>query len=153
MGKINLNRVILGGIVAGIVIDLFEWVTNGVILQSQWADVMTGLGKSGVISIKQILAFNAWGLAVGILTVWAYAAMRPRLGAGARTGALAGLLIWATAYVLGGAAPVILHILPIGLMATTLAVGLVEAIVAGCVGAYFYKEEAAEGLKTSAARA
>src|SRR5437868_7312051 len=111
MGKINLGRVVLGGIVAGIVINLIEWVTNGVILQSQWADVMTGLGKSGVISIKQILAFNAWGFAVGILTVWAYAAMRPRLGAGPRTGAIAGLLIWATAYVLGGAAPVFLHLI------------------------------------------
>jgi hypothetical protein len=153
MGKINLGRVILGGIVAGIVINLIEWVTNGVILQSQWADVMTGLGKSGVISLKQILAFNAWGFAVGILTVWAYAAIRPRFGAGPRTGAMAGSLIWASAYVLGGATPVFLHLIPVGLMATTLAVGLVEAIVAGCVGAYFYKEEAAEGLKTSAARA
>ena len=41
MGKINLGRVILGGIVAGIVIDIFEGVLNGVVLAKQWADVMT----------------------------------------------------------------------------------------------------------------
>jgi hypothetical protein len=47
MGKINLGRVILGGIVAGIVIDIFEGVLNGVVLEKQWADAMTALGKSG----------------------------------------------------------------------------------------------------------
>jgi len=35
MGKINLGRVILGGLVAGVIINVAEGVLNGVILQSQ----------------------------------------------------------------------------------------------------------------------
>jgi len=153
MGNINLSRVLLGGIVAGIVINIFEGILNGAVLANQWATVMTGLGKSGTMSIKQIVAFNVWGLATGILMLGVYAAIRPRLGAGPKTAMLAGLLIWATAYVLGSAAPVFLHLFPIGLVATGLAVGLVETLVAGVAGAYFYKEQAVEVPKASAMRA
>ena len=153
MGKINLGRVILGGIAAGIVIDIFEGVLNGVLLEKQWADAMTALGKSGTMSINQILAFNVWGLVTGILMVWLYAAMRPRLGACPKTAVCAGLMIWATAYVLASAAPVFLHLFPVGLMAIGLAVGLVETMVAGVAGAYFYKEDVVEAIKSSAARA
>src|SRR5712691_5631989 len=32
MGKINWNRVILGGLVAGVIINIFEFVLNGLIL-------------------------------------------------------------------------------------------------------------------------
>ena len=152
MGKINLGRVILGGIVAGIVIDIFEGVLNGVVLEKQWADAMTALGKSGTMSINQILAFNVWGLVTGILMVWLYAGMRPRLGAGPKTAVFAGLMIWATAYVLASAAPVFLHLFPVGLMAIGLTVGLVETMVAGVAGAYFYKEDVVEAIKSSAAR-
>jgi len=150
MNKINLGRVILGGIVAGIVIDIFEGVVNGAVLADQWAAVMTGLGKSGVISIKQIVAFNVWGLAVGILMVGLYAAMRPRLGAGPKTAICAGLVLWASAYVLGGAAPVVLHVFPVGLTMIGLAVGLVETMIAGVAGAYFYKEDAVESPRAAA---
>jgi hypothetical protein len=153
MGNINLGRVLLGGIVAGIVIDLFEGVLNGVVLANQWATVMTGLGRLGTMSVKQIVAFNVWGLAAGILMVGVYAAIRPRLGAGPKTAICAGLVIWATAYVLGSAAPVFLHLFPVGLMAIGLAVGLVETMVAGLAGAYFYKENSAELPRASAMRA
>jgi hypothetical protein len=149
MNKINLGRVILGGIVAGIVIDLFEGILNGVVLANQWAGVMSGLGRSGTMSIKQIAAFNVWGLATGILIVWLYAAMRPRLGAGPKTAVCAGLVVWATAYVLGSAAPVFLHLFPVGLILTGLAVGFVETMVAGVAGAYFYRENVVELPKAS----
>jgi hypothetical protein len=39
------------------------------------------------------------------------------------------------------------------LMATALAVGLVETMIAGVAGAYFYKENVVESLKSSAMRA
>jgi hypothetical protein len=142
MGKINLSRVVLGGIVAGIVIDAFEGILNGVILSSQWAEVLTGLGKSGTMSAKQIVAFDVWGLAVGILTVGLYAAIRPRFGAGPRTGVLAGLAVWALAFVMGDATPVFLHIFPVGTMATSLVVEAVGMAIAGVAGAAVYKESA-----------
>ena len=153
MAKINLGRVILGGIVAGILMDIFEAVSNGFALDKQWAEVMTTLGKSSAISSKQAIAFNVWGLVVGILMVWLYAAMRPRLGAGPKTALCASFVIWVTAYALGSATPVFLQLIPVDLTAIALAVGLVETTVAGLAGAYFYKEQrTAEVVKASSAR-
>ncbi len=146
MGKINLTRVVLGGIVAGIVIDAFEGILNGVILSSQWAEVLTGLGKSSTMSAKQIVAFDVWGFAVGILTVGLYAAIRPRFGAGPRTGVLAGLAVWALAFAMGDATPVFLHIFPVGTMATSLVVEAVAMAIAGVAGAAVYKESAAAAI-------
>lgn len=36
MGKINWNRVILGGLVAGAIINIFEYVLNGWFLPKTW---------------------------------------------------------------------------------------------------------------------
>lgn len=153
MDKIDLSRVILGGIVAGIAIDVFEGILNGVVLAGQWAEVMTGLGKSGTMSIKQIAAFNVWGLAVGILTVGLYAAIRPRFGAGPRTGVLAGMAVWALAFAMGDATPVFLHIFPVGTMATSLVVEAVGMAIAGVAGAAVYKESAAAAMAARVAGA
>jgi hypothetical protein len=153
MGKINLGRVILGGIVAGIVINLFEGVSNNLILSSQWAAAMTALGKSSAMSGKQIGAFTVWGLAAGIVLVWLYAAIRPRLGAGPRTAMLAGAAVWALAYASSNAAMVFLHLFPLGLMLAATAIGLVEMLVAGVAGAAVYKEDEVAAAKSSAARA
>ena len=38
MGKINYGRVILGGIVGGIVEGTLDWLVNGVWLGQLWAD-------------------------------------------------------------------------------------------------------------------
>jgi hypothetical protein len=44
MGKINIGRVLLGGLLAGLVVNIFEFVTNGVILASQWDADLKALG-------------------------------------------------------------------------------------------------------------
>ena len=46
MGSMNRNRVILGRLLAGVIINASEFLINGVILRQDWADVMTKLGKS-----------------------------------------------------------------------------------------------------------
>lgn len=154
MAKINLSRVILGGIVAGILIDVFQAVSNGFALDKQWAEVMAALGNSRTLSIKQTIAFDLWGLIAGILLVWLYAAIRPRLGAGPKTALCAGFVMWATTYALGSATPVFLHLIPVDLTAIALAAGLVEILVAAVAGAYFYKEKrSTQGVKASSAHA
>jgi hypothetical protein len=153
MGKINLGRVILGGIVAGIVINIFEGVSNNLILSSQWEVAMTALGKSSAMSAKQIAAFSVWGLAAGIVMVGLYAAIRPRFGAGPKTGLLAGAAVWALAYASSNAAMVFLHLFPLELMLTATAIGLVEMLVAGVAGAAVYKEDQGRAAKSSKATA
>ena len=153
MNKINWNRVVLGGIVAGIVIDVFEGIANGLILASGWNDAMAALNRSAAMSAKQIAAFNLWGLAAGIVMVPIYAGIRPRFGAGPKTGMLAGAIVWALAYAAGNAAMVFLHLFPLGLMLSATAIGLVETLVAGAAGAAIYKEDEAGAASASRAAA
>ena len=48
MGKINIGRVILGGLVAGIVSDLLGYLVDGVLLGPRWAAGMKALGHLDV---------------------------------------------------------------------------------------------------------
>jgi len=140
MAKINLGRVILGGLVAGVIINVVEGVMNGVILQPQWSAAAKAIGRSATMSPKQIVAFNVWGFAAGIIAVWLYAAMRPRFGAGPRTAITAGAAVWLLAYAMANAMMAFLHIFPLGLLVTVTALGLVEVLIATTSGAYFYRE-------------
>src|ERR1700684_613901 len=147
MGKVNWQRIILGGLLAGVIIDAFEGVTNGVIFASDWATVMKHLNSSANFSVKQMAALNVWGFLTGIGIVWLYAAIRPRFGKGPKTAVLAGAAMWFMNYGLGGAFPVVTHLYPLGLATVTTLIGLVEAVVAGLAGAWVYKEESRPEIK------
>jgi hypothetical protein len=140
MTRMNWSRLILGGLIAGVIIDVFEYVTNGMILADQWAKAMKAIGKPEDLSGLQIVALNIWGLAMGVLALWLYAAIRPRFGAGLKTAICAGVVAWALGYVMGSAGDFITPVLPRHLLAISIAVGLVEMIVATLAGAYFYRE-------------
>ncbi|MGC9955173.1 MAG: hypothetical protein ABSD21_12995 [Rhizomicrobium sp.] len=139
MGKINLGRVLVGGIVAGVIVDVFEYFLNAKILADQWHALMAAQ-KLPMWGMKEIIAFDLMGLAIGLVAVWTYAAIRPRFGAGPKTAVYAALLTWVTAYVLMNVSPLITGMFPQTLFLTLVGAGLVEIIVATVVGAFIYKE-------------
>jgi hypothetical protein len=152
MERINVGRVILGGIVAGIVANVLDYLANGVILGPQWAAAMQALGKTD-FSTRQIIAFNLIGLAYGVFAVWLYAAMRPRFGAGPKTALLAGLAVWAAGIMLPNATfMVAMKLFPQDLAAMSTLAGIVEWAAAILAGAALYKESA-ETARTMSARA
>ena len=140
MQGINTSRVLLGGLLAGAVINIIEFLLNGVVLAGQWSAAMVRLGLSGETTAIQITGFNIAGFAIGILAVWLYAAIRPRYGVGARTAAFAGLAVWLLGYVLPMAGPGLLGFLPGRMITIFLAVGLPEVILATVAGAWLYRE-------------
>ena len=140
MGKINLGRVILGGIIAGIVADLLGFLVDGMLLASKWNDGMKRLGQ-GDMSTNQIILFNLLGLVGGIALIWIYAAIRPRFGAGVKTAVYAGLTFW----VVGVLIPNLSFMWVTGLFGRrltsyTTAGALVEIVVAAIAGAAVYTE-------------
>lgn len=142
MGKVNWGRVFLGGLVAGIVINLGEFLFNAVIFKTQMEEAMRAMGKDPA-AMNTGTAMSVWillGFLTGIGAVWTYAAIRPRYGAGAKTGAIAGVAVWYLAVFLSSVAMMNLSIFPQNLLVTGLIWGLVEYIVATIAGAYFYKE-------------
>ena len=139
MGNINLGRVVLGGIVAGIIVNAFEFVLNGVLLAQQWPDLMASINRP-VLGVREIVCFNIFGFAMGLVAVWTYAAIRPRFGAGPRTALYAALLTWVTGYVFVDLTPTIMGVFPMSMTWMLIGVGLVEIVVATIVGAWLYKE-------------
>jgi hypothetical protein len=138
MGKINWGRVIAGGVVAGIIINLFEYVTNGRVLAADWAAAMQTLGRQMPAGATAI--FILWGFLVGISVIWLYAAARTRFGPGPGTAVLIGFVYWVIGYLFPNVVSWALAIFPSRLLAITTIVGLVEIIVASLAGASIYKE-------------
>jgi len=126
---------------------------HAVVFADRWAAQMTSLNRSQAGSMEQIVVLNLWGFAAGILTVWLYAAIRPRFGAGPKTAMCAGLFTWATICGMGTAVPVILHIYQLDLGLMGVGYEVVEMLIASVAGAYFYKEGAVEAGRSAAARA
>ena len=154
MTKTNLGRIVLGGIVAGIVLDILGYIVDGILLAPQWTAGMTALGKSGEFTLNQIVSLNLLGLANGIFAIWLYAAIRPRYSPGPKAAISAGLALWVAGVLLPNLAFMGVN----GLFATNLtilttAAGIVECVIAALAGAAVYKETAAEPARSMAAGA
>jgi len=141
MAHTNRGRVILGGLLAGLVINIVEFVTNSVVLREEWGRTMQALGKPAELSTGAIVIFNIWGFLLGIAAVWLYAAIRPRYSAGPNTAIRAGLVAWAVAVFLPNLGNYPLGLFPTRLLVISSIVALVEIVIATLVGAWLYKEE------------
>jgi hypothetical protein len=141
MSKINLGGIILGGVVAGIIINVFEFVLHGLAMAQQWSSIMKSLNRPDYPP-QAMIWFNIAGFVTGIAAVWTYAAIRPRFGAGPRTAAIAGLLTWVTTYALANAKPVAAGIYPVQPMVVMLAVEIVGTVAATLAGSWLYRENA-----------
>jgi hypothetical protein len=151
MSNINYGRVIGGGLLAGLVINVVEFLVNGLWLAADWAAAMKALGKSGDYGLEQMIVFNLWGFAMGVVAVWLYAAIRPRFGAGPKTAYTAAVAVWVPGYLMANVPPAVLGMFPIRLMLIGIAFGLAELILATQLGASFYKEEADPPAKAAGA--
>ena len=136
MSRINFGRVIAGGVLAGVVINLFEYVLNAIVMAPEWSAIQKSL-MLPEFSAQAVSWFNVAGFGAGIAAVWTYAAIRPRFGAGPKTAVIAGLLTWVTASrVLADAKPVAAGMLPLHPVVVMLAVEIVAVVAATVAGAW-----------------
>ena len=95
--EVNLRRLFLGGLAAGLVGNVIGFIGFGLLLgprmQAEAAAVVPALqGRSmGGAAIATNIAAQ---FVTGLLLVWLYAAMLPRFGAGLKTAAYAALVVW-----------------------------------------------------------
>ena len=138
MANINTGGVVVGGLVAGLVINVSEYILNEPVLGAQIAEALTAhnlpLGGSA------IALFLTYGFALGLVLVWLYAAIRPRFGPGPKTAAVAGVAVWFLAYVTSMLNVGAMGLLPTQLIVIALIWGLVELVLAALVGAWLYSE-------------
>jgi len=142
MGRINWGRVFLGGLLAGVVINVGEFLFHAVLFKDQVAEMMRALGKdpATVMTGSAVVIWNILGFLAGIGAVWGYAAIRPRFGAGAKTAMIAGIAVWYFSRFLGAIGEMNMGMASQKMIMTGLVWGLVEIVIATIAGGWAYKE-------------
>lgn len=139
-----MQKVLSGGLITGVVLNVIDFVLFGMVLKAQMAAAMQALGRPAMTN-AQIPWFVFLDFVAGIFLVWLYAAIRPRFGAGPGTAVKAGLAGW----FLGGLLPTLfmwpMALMPQNLVIMTTLVALVEWPLATVIGAKFYLEGAGIG--------
>jgi len=139
---INWRRVILGGLAAGLVMNLGEGALHGGVLGEEAVALFRQHGVPDTAQAWQMGALVGMTFVLGIAAVWLYAAIRPRFGDGPRTAVIAGLAVFVLAHLWSG---VYLGAAFAGLVTPRLAWlpvvwGLIEAPLGTLVGAWLYRE-------------
>jgi hypothetical protein len=134
MAKINCLRVVVGGLAAGMIINVFEYGGHRVLLDQAWTAAFGALGKTPTGWATFIPA----NFLVGILMVWFYARLRPRYGAGPKTALRIGSAAWMVFWVIPLMAMVPLELFPNDLLFMAIGLGVIGANLGAVVGAWLY---------------
>jgi hypothetical protein len=141
MKGINFGRVILGGLLAGVVNNIFGYLINDVILKADHEAAFKALGKTMPEGGTTLVTWIIMGFVFGIAAVWLYAAIRPRYGAGVGTAVRAGVANWFFSCVY--MTIVVTNLGVFAFNATQLCLDLVATVIAVVAGAWLYKEDGA----------
>lgn len=139
MLRINLGRVLIGGLLAGFIVNVGEFIFNAVLVVDEMNAAMAALNKPPVDN-SMVMWFVLFCFGLGFMLVWTYAAIRPRFGPGIQTAICAASLVWGLAYLYPNLFMIVLNIFPRNLMVMAIAWGLGELIIAGIAGAWAYTE-------------
>jgi hypothetical protein len=140
----NWMRVVLGGLVAGLVMLASEVVLHSVVLLAQGKALVEDWATRGLdasAALEPSIPLTAAIIMIGLIAVWVYAAIRPRFGAGPRTAFYAGCIVWAASHLFNG---VYVHagivILPQEMVWLPVGWTFFEVQLATFIGAWLYRE-------------
>jgi hypothetical protein len=142
---INTQKVLIGGFVAGVVMNAIDFFVNGFLLAARMK-AETDAFKPGLsdqmMQGSAIVGYVVMDLVLGFALVWTYAAIRPRFGPGIRTASYAALLFWILTVILMSG---YMHMgmMSAGLWWTFAFLGLVNYLLSAWAGAKFYTENSA----------
>jgi hypothetical protein len=139
MNKINFGRVLLSGIVAGFVLNIGEFVLNGILLRGRMLSDMKRMGLPPPGTGFGLLAAGLTFI-FGILAVLLYAMIRSRLGPGPKTALIVALILWFCLYAYSGTINMLLISVPPKIIVMILGWGLIEYPLGILAGAALYKE-------------
>ena len=139
MPGINFAKVIVGGLVAGVIINIGEFIFNGVLFAEEMNQAMAALNRPPVPN-SAVAWFVVFAFGLGITMVWLYAAIRPRFGPGVGTATCAALAVWGLAYLYPTLFFLVMQLFPTRLLVLGTVWGLFEVVIAGVAGAWAYTE-------------
>jgi hypothetical protein len=140
MGHINVAGVFKGGLAAAVIMNISEFILNVPVAGTQMAAELAARNLPAADSGAQIAVFVGLTALLGFISVWLYAAMRPRLGPGPKTAMCAGLIVWTCSYLYSAISIGTVGIHSMGLVVLIIVWSLVEMLIASSVGGYLYRE-------------
>jgi len=142
---INTSKVLAGGLAAGVVLNVIDFVTFTYVvadrMKAETEAFKPGL-SAAMMQGSAIAAYVITDFVFGILLVWTYAAIRPRLGPGPKTAATVAVLFWIFGSFIN-ANMLLMGMTSMGTWWTIAIIGLVNFLLATWVGAKVYTEDAA----------
>jgi len=139
MGRMNMGRLIAGGLVAGVVGNVLHAVSGMYLTTVEMSDMQRRLGLSQDVINSSMPTWIIVDLVWGLLLVFTYAAMRPRFGPGPKTAVVSGVTLWlAVCSVFAGLTAIGIYTEQAFIKESFL--NLVTAIAASLAGAALYKE-------------
>jgi hypothetical protein len=139
MKKINLGRVLLGGLIAGVVLNIGEFLLNEIVLGDDMRADFARLGvpePGGGFIAKAVVAT----FVLGVVITFLYAAIRTQFGPGVKTAICAGLFAWFFVTVYTGVIYGSLGLFSMKPLLIGGLWGLVEYSLGSIAGAWLYKE-------------
>lgn len=141
MSRINTGKVITGGLVAGVVLNVLDFLNNFLVVGEEFRANATrlGLDPAAAESTVGMAVWVAIDLLIGLLVVWTYAAIRPRFGPGPTTAIIAGVIPYlAITFVMFGLATG--GLFPLALWAKMAVAQVFIYSIGSVAGALVYKE-------------
>ncbi|MFQ6008189.1 MAG: hypothetical protein ACE5K8_04480 [Candidatus Zixiibacteriota bacterium] len=139
MGKMNVGRIIGGGLLAGLILNIGEFILNMPILGKRIEEAM--LAKNlPVPGSGALILYAVLGFVLGIVVIWLYSAIRPRFGAGPKTAVIAGLAVWFVMWLWMHISMIPMGLFPTSIILISLIWGFFEVPIATLIGAWVYKE-------------
>ena len=139
-GGIRLGRVVLGGLLAGLLINVLDFVLHGIWLADDWKQMAITHGVDQ--AAQQGGAMVGWvGLdfLAGLLLAWIYAAIRPRFGAGPLTSLAAGAVLFLAMHSMF-ASYVWMGFMPLTLFWKATLAGAATTVPCALLAGWMYKE-------------
>ncbi len=138
---ISAGRVIAGGLLAGLIMNVLDTTWNLTVLAADNNAMVDRLRLDPAVmtDLSYGIPWLVANFVIGLVIIWNYAAMRPRLGPGPKTAILAGLVpfVAVTAILCGFAG---MGVFTGAMVLKSSALALFNVVVASVAGAWVYKE-------------
>jgi drug/metabolite transporter (DMT)-like permease len=139
MNGINWGRVVAGGLLAGLIMNIGEAISWAV-FGPQMEAILDAHGLTFATTPGWMVLYLVLGFVFGIVAIWIYASIRPRYGAGPKSAIIAAVMTWILGYMLPMFGYLSLGLATVSLVMVSAVWGLAEIVIGTLAGAWLYRE-------------
>jgi len=138
----NTQKVIFGGLAAGVVLNVIDFITNTYILGDRMRAEMEAVAPGvadRLMGGSMIAIYVVIDFIIGIMLVGLYAAIRPRFGPGAKTAAYGAIYVWVL-FLIAYSGYLFSGMMSGGTYTLASVIALINVLLASWVGGRIYTE-------------